>query len=101
VTGRSLRDVVDSHTLHVRRGSPRDCRVNGTRVESVDRHGRAYVQVRVVHGVLGHHRREHEKLARAGNCQNPIPKRTVGQSVGANPRKKEQTWVEPEEMPGE
>ena len=56
MTERRLRDVIDSHALHVRRGSPRDRRVNGTRVEPINRHGRAYVQVRVVHGVPGHHR---------------------------------------------
>lgn len=77
MTERRLRDVIDPHALHVRRGSSRDRRVNGTRVEPIDRYGRAYVQVRVVHSVLGHHRRENEKLARARNC---ISERTVSQS---------------------
>ena len=79
-----MRGVVDPHALHVRRGAPRDRRVHGARIESRDRDGRAHVQVWIVHGVLGDHRREHEKLARAGDWPNTNPE---GTSVNQRERK--------------
>jgi len=59
---------VDAHALHVRRRSPRDRRAHRARVVPAHSHRRARVQVSVVHGVLGYHRREHEELARSRHC---------------------------------
>ena len=59
-TSAPARKVVNPNALHECCGSLRDRRVNGTRVESVDPHGRAEVQIRVVYGVFGHYRRENE-----------------------------------------
>jgi len=68
VAGRRLRDGIDLHASHVCRRARRDRRLHGARVVSVHLHRRARVEVPVVHGVLGYHRREHEELARSGNC---------------------------------
>ena len=68
VAGRRLRDGIDLHASHVCRRAGRDRRLHGARVVPVHLHRRARVEVPVVHGVLGYHRREHEELARSGNC---------------------------------
>ena len=65
---RLLRDAVDLHALHVRRRPSRDRRAHRVRVVPDHFHRRARVQVSVVHGVLGYHRREHEDLARPWHC---------------------------------
>jgi hypothetical protein len=54
-----------THALHVRRRAARDRFLQGTRVKPFDGHGRACVQVSVVHGIFGYHRRDYEELARA------------------------------------
>ena len=54
-----------AHALHVRRRAGWDCFLQGTRVEAFNSHGRACVQVSVVHGIFGYHWRDYEELARA------------------------------------
>jgi hypothetical protein len=62
------RVFVDAHALHVPHRAVRDRRGHRVRVVPVHFHRRARAQVPVVYGVLGHHRREHEELARSRNC---------------------------------
>ena len=102
-----------AHALHVRRRAGRDCFLQGTRVEAFNGHGRACVQVSVVHGIFGYHRRDYEELARSRDflfwqCMSVSQTWYSKGLVSCEPSwnialdgRAERTWVEAEKVPNE